>query len=221
MKICYFLGGIGEPKLEFKKKILIHNLETIYKSRKQNYDIFINTYNKNFNTNFLNNLEYIDRIFLHKRQNSHLIQLWTTNQYLSNLNNYDYIIFNLDDLKIINIDIDFMINIYEKYELDILSPYISNATHDFMKKYFNKYYLSISNSLEIYNFISKPCGFFKYYQILDKTNTNIWGPDLFFGYYNIKAGIFWYNRSDHLIKGPPKKIYFKEFKKYANERGFF
>ena len=220
MKICYFVGGIGEPKINFKKNLLLKNLEKIYNSNKQNYDIFINTYSNDFNIDFLKNIDYIDKIFFHRKSPSHLTQLWHSNNDLDKLKNYDYIIFVLDDIELVKFNLLHMIDLINEYKIDILSPKINNATHEYMKLNNYKNHISFTNCLEIFNFVSTPKGFFKYYQMLDKDNENIWGVDLFFGYYKIKTGIIWLYESNHLYKGPSKKSYYDEMIKYCKKRGF-
>jgi hypothetical protein len=220
MKICYFLGGIGEPKLDFKVKLLLKNLQKIHESNKQSYDIFINTYSQNFEIDFLNNIDYIDKIYFHRKSPSHLTQLWHSNKNLEKLKNYDYIIFALDDIEIVNFDVKHMIELINDYNLDILSPKINNATHKYMKLSKFNNHISFTNCLEIFNFIATPKGFFKYYEMLDKNHQNIWGVDLFFGYYKIKTGIIWLYESNHLFKGPSKESYYKEMIDYCKKRGF-
>ena len=74
----------------------------------------------------LQSLSYIDNVYIHNKKGV-LTELFLTNPYNDLLQNYDYIIFILDDIKIINVDIHKMIKIKKKYnmkKMDILKAYL-------------------------------------------------------------------------------------------------
>ena len=99
-------------------KYLVSNLNYIYNDIKTPFDIIINCYETNrYITNFIkneiNDLNCIDNVYIHSKKGV-LSELFLTNIYNDKIDDYDYIFFIFDDVKIINIDINEMIRIKNK-----------------------------------------------------------------------------------------------------------
>lgn len=200
MKFCYYLASIGNPNLDTKLTILIDNLNYIYNDINNSFDIIVNCYETDKNIincikNQINNLNFINNMYFYSKKGV-LSELFLTNHFNDKINNYDYLFFILDDVKIININIKDMIRIKNKLNISIFSPKIIKATHPWMYAYDN---ITINNFVEIYLLLLTPSDFNKYLKINTIENKWLWGIDLLFGYYNIKAGIINNYIAEHAI----------------------
>ena len=200
MKFCYYLVCIGEPNLGEKLEILVSNLNYIYNDIKTPFDIIINCYETNRNiTNFIkneiNDLNFIDNVYIYSKKGV-LSELFLTNIHNDKIDNYDYIFFILDDVKIINIDINEMIRIKNKLSISFFSPKIINATHNWMYELDN---IIIHNCIEIYLFLFSPADFKKFLSINTIENKWMWGVDLLLGFFNIKSGIINTYTAEHVF----------------------
>ena len=186
MKFLYYLAAFGNNDIPVKYDILIHNLNYIYNNIKEKFSIVINFYTiSNEIKDNIRKLDFIENTYFYEKTGI-LTELFLTNPYNNEIHNYDYILFTLDDVKIINIDILNMIEIKKKYKIQILSPKILNSTHPFMNVFNN---LTIHNFLEVYMLLLSPLDFDTFCSIHTIENKWMWGVDLLFGYYNIKAGV--------------------------------
>ena len=187
MKLLYYLAAIGNPGLNTKIDILLSNLTYIHKKLSINFDIIINCYEEEDKTvyNSLKKLNFIDNIYIYIK-NGFLKELFLTNAYNNHVNNYDYIIFILDDVRIINIDLLDMIKIKNKYKIKLLSPKVIKSTHSFMNENEN---LTINNFLEVYFLLLNPKNFHKFLSLYTIENKWMWGVDFLFGHNGIKAGV--------------------------------
>ena len=187
MKLLYYLAAIGEPNLKTKIEILLNNLTYLHNNLLINFDIIINCYEEENESiyNSVKKLNFIDNVFFYKKKGV-LAELFLTNPYNSYVKKYDYIIFILDDVRILNVDLLDMIKIKKKYNIKLLSPKVINSTHSFMNEYEN---LTINNFLEIYFLLLKPKQFYKFISLYTVENKWMWGVDHMFGYYDIKSGV--------------------------------
>ena len=187
MKLLYYLAAFGNSNLERKREILFHNLNYIFNDINENFSIAINFYDINDDIKFaIKQLLFIENIYIYEKQGV-LTELFLTNNYLdSNINLYDYIIFILNNFKIININIKNMIEIKNKHKIEILSPKINNASHSFM---YTEQNLTLNNKLEFFLYLLTPKDFFKFCSIHTIKNKWMWGVDYLFGYYKIRAGL--------------------------------
>jgi hypothetical protein len=186
MKFLYYLAAFGSDDIPIKYDILIHNLNYIYNNIKEKFSIVINFYTVSTEIKAaIRLLNFIENTYFYEKTGI-LTELFLTNPYNNEIHNYDYILFTLDDIKIINIDILHMIEIKKKHKIQILSPKILNSTHPFMNIYNN---LTIHNFLEVYMLLLSPLDFNTFCSIHTIENRWMWGVDLLFGYYNIKAGV--------------------------------
>ena len=110
-----------------------------------------------------------------------MTELFLTNPYNNHIQNYDYIIFILDDVRILNIDLLDMIKIKKKHGIKLLSPKVIKSTHSFMNEYEN---LTINNFLEIYFLLLNPKNFYKFISLYNVENKWMWGVDYMYSYYN-------------------------------------
>ena len=186
MKLLYYLAAIGEPNLEIKIEILLNNLTYLHNTLSINFDVLINCYEEENETiyNSVKQLNFIENVFFYKKKGV-LTELFLTNPYNNHVKNYDYIIFILDDVRILNIDLLDMIKIKKKYKIKLLSPKVINSTHSFMNEYEN---LTINNFLEIYFLLLNPKQFYKFISLYTVENKWMWGVDHMFGHYGIKTG---------------------------------
>lgn len=203
MRFVYYLAAIGHRGLEVKLNILAKNLNYIYSLLNTNFDIVVNSYNsEDVVYNFVQQFTFLNKKMFHNKPGV-LTELFLTNPHNASLSNYDYILFMLDDVEIQELNLQEMINIKEKYNIEILSPKVINSTHAFMNSYAN-HILTINNALEVYCLLLKYKDFQRFLSIHTVENKWMWGADFLFGYFNIKAGV--YNRSSvkHMLL-PSKK----------------
>ena len=207
MKFCYYLVSIGEPNLGEKLEILVSNLNYIYNDIKTPFDVIINCYETNrYITNFIKNeitdSNCIDNVYIHSKKGV-LSELFLTNVYNDKIDNYDYIFFIFDDVKIINIDINEMIRIKNKLSISFFSPKIINATHPWMYSYDN---ITIHNCIETYLYLFSPADFKKFLSINTIENKWMWGVDLVLGFFNIKSGIINNYTAEHVFAAKDNAI---------------
>lgn len=204
MKLLYYIPGFGEPNLKLKVSILEHNIEYIYNQNKEPIDICINLYTSS--SEIIRNLEcnkYINKVFVYEKKGV-LTELFLTNPNNSIVQEYDYILFIFDDIKIININIMKMIEIKKKYNFELLSPKILKATHRFMNLYNNG--ISINNCLEVYFILLEPENFYKFLSLNTIENKWMWGLDFLFGYNEIKVGIYFDSIVEHMLPSKSNRI---------------
>ena len=224
-KLLYYLPAIGAPDLNTKLDILVSNLKYLYKNVKFNLDVSINCYEvKDENCDIIYNavkkLNFINKIYFYKKKGM-LTELFLTNPNNKFIDNYDYILFILDDVKIKNLDIFDMIALKKKYDIEILSPRVLKSTHNFMHKYND---ITINNFLEIYCILLNNKDFKKFLSKHTIKNKYMWGVDLLFGYYNIKAGVNNKYYVDHILPTRSSRRdanikmveYLKEYTPYTN-----
>lgn len=225
MKFLYYLAAIGNPNLNIKIDILKHNLIYINNNIQQNYDIIINNYNDNLNLHDIIdsfNLNFLDNIYIHNKKGI-LSELWFSNEYHSKINDYDFILFILDDVKILNIDIPKMIFIKSKYNIEFLSPKVLKATWEYMKhpKYKN---LVLTNRVEIFCILLTPIDFKKFMDINDIENPYFWGLDYIISHFNIKTAIYHEHVVEHLIETEKNDLLFNvkvnQMSKYLKKYGY-
>jgi hypothetical protein len=213
MKLLYYLAAIGEPDLNKKTHILLSNLLNIHKNILENFDVLINCYdtiNDNKLYNLIKNLNFINIVYFYKKKGV-LTELFLTNPYNSHVNKYDYIVFILDDVRILNINLKNMIKIKEKYDIKFLSPKVIKSTHSFMNENNN---LTINNFLEVYFLLLNPINFYKFISLYSVENKWMWGVDFLFGYYGIKTGVI---NNYSVLHELPKKADTETAKKCLSE----
>jgi hypothetical protein len=222
MKILYYLAAFGSPDFELKLSFLKNNLEYIYNNIGENFDIIVNNYDvdkEQIIFDFLNQFRFIDNKYIFSKK-GHLSELWLNNVYNSKITNYDYVFFILDDVSELNININDMIRIKEKYCFEFLSPKIHNSTYDWMK---NNKDITINNFLEIFCFLLTPIDFYKFMSLNSIENKYTWGVDHIFGHLNIKVGIYNKYSMKHMISSTNTDITQQKFDlcyKYLQKYGF-
>lgn len=220
MKFLYYLSAIGESNLDIKLNILKNNLIYIYENIKENFDIMINCYDDTIKVQeLIDSFEFIKQKFIHKKK-GRLVQLWKTNPYHKLIDNYDYILYIMDDIEINNLDINEMIKIKETYNISFLSPKVIGSTWDYMKNQDDNV-LAFSNRVEIYCLIFNKQDFFKFIEINDIENTHTWGVDFMLGYYKIKSAIYYKFVVSHKLPTTTiRNNAMKEMNIYLRKRGF-
>lgn len=213
MKLLYYLAAIGEPDLNTKIVILLNNLVNIYKNTSENFDVIVNFYeteNDKIMYNLIKSLKFINNVYFYVKKGV-LTELFLTNPFNSYISKYDYIVFILDDVKIVNINLKNMIKIKEKYDIKFLSPKVIKSTHSFMNENNN---LTINNFLEVYFLLLNPSDFYKFISLYTVQNKWMWGVDFLFGHYGIKTGVI---NSYSVLHALPKKADKETAKKCLSE----
>ena len=196
MKLLYYLPAIGDPDIETKHKILMHNIHYIYNTIREPFSICINFYTISDHIKIcLYLLPFIQHLYIYEKHGV-LTELFLTNPHNTHVSNFDYILFVLDDVKITDMDLNYMISVKEKYNIEILSPQILKSTHKFMNTY-NE--LTINNFLEVYLLLLTPTDFHKFCSIHTLENKWMWGVDFLFGFYNIKTGVLPKCIAEHIL----------------------
>jgi hypothetical protein len=196
MKLLYYLPAIGNNNLDIKYNILLHNLNYIYNNIGEKFSIAINFYTvSEMIKENIKNLDFIENMYVYEKEGI-LTELFLDSDSNKYLSSYDYILFVLDDVKIIDLDILKMIEIKNKYNIEILSPKITKSTHKFMNEYSNNK-LTFNNFLEIYLLLLSPTDFNKFCSIHTKENKWMWGVDFLFGYYKITTAVIHKYSANH------------------------
>ncbi len=199
MKLLYYLAAIGGPRIDDKLKILTRNLLYINQTLQQNFSIVINCYNHAEEiSKFIKQFTFLDAIMFHYRPNSVLTELWFTNPYINAINTFDEILFILDDVSISRLNIPKLINIRKEHHLDIISPAVIGATHEYMYSQ-SANSLAFTNHLEIYCMVITPEVFKKYLSLNSFENKWIWGVDVLFGHFGVKTAVYYGMNVFHLI----------------------
>ena len=212
------MPAIGSPNLNIKLEILDHNLKYIYNNIKIKFSISLNCYD-NFKVinDFICKYSFLDNSYTYNKKGV-LTELWLTNPHNTNLSEYDYILFILDDVKIKNLDIKTLIDIKNKYQLNVLSPKVINSTYAYLNKYDN---LLITNQLEVYCLLLTFNDFNQYASINTTENKWMWGVDLLFWFFNIKTGIYNKNVVKHMLaSNSDQRCASKLGRKYIQKHGF-
>lgn len=207
LKICYYLGAIGNPKFDMKFDVLVNNLK-ILKQNTQNttVDLFVCCYDEEkksafqFGNQFDKLKQYVDNICIHAK-NGILAELWLSNPFDEKISDYDYLMLVLDDVKFnTSFDMLKLINLKQKYNLHIISPMVANATHKYMYFCPKLKNFALTSELEMFCYLMNPSDWILYKNCLDIENPWIWGNDILLGFQNIKCGIYFGVNVDHLIK---------------------
>jgi len=187
MKLLYYLPAFGKSNIDTKTNILIHNLEYIYYNTNEHFDVCVNFYTICEDVKEkVTALPFINNLYVYEKEGV-LTELFLTSPNNGYIALYDYMLFVLDDVQLIDFDIKKMIEIKEKYNIEILSPKIINSTHSFMHENTG---LTINNFLEVYLLLVNPNDFVRFCSMHTIQNKWMWGADFLFGHYNIKAGVF-------------------------------
>ncbi len=190
MRLLYYIASIGNPNLDIKTEILISNLKYIYDDIQCKFDVCINCYETDEATytnllSILNGLVFIDNCYCYVKTGV-LTELFLTNPHNAVVDNYDYIMFIMDDVKIFDMKLREMIRIKELLNISVISPKIINSTYSYMHIHND---VTINNFLEIYLLMLTPCDFNRFIGLYTIENRWMWGVDLLFGHFNIKAGV--------------------------------
>jgi hypothetical protein len=223
MRLLYYLSAIGTPRLDIKINILKNNLLHIYKNINSNFDIIINCYNED-DTQIEKEINqsvfpFLENIYIHKKKGI-LVELWYTNPHHKVLPNYDYILYNMDDVEFTNINILELIEIKNKYQIAFLSPKIIGSSHKYMNMHESNV-LAFSKRIEIYTLLLSYKDFLKFLSINSIKNKHTWGVDKILGFLNIKSAICYKFESVHRLPSssdPSKAMH--EMTEYLKSYGF-
>jgi len=120
MNLLYYLAAIGEENFSLKKKIFFKNIKKISTDINKKIDVIVNIYTKD--QEFENDIKssvYINKAFIYNKKGM-LPELFLTNPYNNEIDNYDYVLFIVDDVSIKNGNINDIIDVKNKlYELPV------------------------------------------------------------------------------------------------------
>lgn len=206
MRLLYYIACIGNPDLDVKTEILISNLKYIYADIQCKFDVCINCYETDEGTytnlqGIVNGLGFIDNCYVYVKKGV-LTELFLTNPHNKLVDKYDYILFIMDDVKIFDMKLREMITIKERLNLTIFSPKIINSTYTYMHIHND---VTINNFLEIYLLLLTPSDFNRFIGLYTIENKWMWGIDLLFGHFNIKAGIINKFTAIHMLPSKSNK----------------
>ena len=201
MKFLYYLACIGNPKFSFKLKLLESNLNYIYQNINTDFDIIVNLYSVDSGSfelikETLSKYKFIKNKYIYQKKGV-LTELFLTNIHNNKLENYDYILFILDDVKIINLELKEMIKIKRKYEIKFISPKVLKSTHSWMR--LREDDLTINNFLEIYCLLLTPEDIRLFFSCYSIENKWMWGVDFMFGHLGIKTGVVNKFVTEHML----------------------
>ena len=217
MKFIYYLASIGNPNFDIKLKILFKNLYYIYNHIRCKFSIIINCYSNINMYDHLKKLFFLEKIYTYNKSGV-LTELWLTNPHNSKLQYYDYILFMLDDVLIKDLNINKLIYIKNKYNLDIISPKVKNAGYRWMYSY---NYLTINNALEVFCLLLTPKDFELYASKNSIDNKWMFGVDMLFGYFGMNVGVYHKNEVIHMLESnSDRKTAFELGDRYVQKLGF-
>ena len=199
MKLLYYIPSIGSPNLDIKLETINHNISYLYKQIETQIDIIINIYDEK--DKIIENLEKnsnIGNINIYYKKGI-LAELFLTNMHNYKVKNYDYTIFCFDDVKIENINLNDMIYYKNKYNIQLLSPFIKKSTHKFMYESLETQ-IHLTNFLEINFLLLTKDDFELFLSIHTIENKWMWGVNFLFGYYNINSALIGNNYCEHIIE---------------------
>jgi hypothetical protein len=206
MRLLYYIACIGNPDLDIKTEILISNLKYIYDDIQCKFDVCINCYDTNESAytnlqDIVNGLVFIDNCYIYVNAGV-LTEVFLRNPYNKLIDNYDYIMFIMDDVKIFDMKLREMIQIKELLNISVISPKIINSTYNYMYIHND---VTINNFLEIYLLMLSPSDFKRFIGLYTIENKWMWGIDLLFGHFNIKAGILNKFTAIHMLPSKSNK----------------
>jgi hypothetical protein len=193
MKLVYYLAAIGQPNYDVKLEILLHNIRYL---KKQNIgiELIVNAYDDSFKIDAVEKI--VDSCNIHRKKGV-LTELWHSNPF-HNLIKDKYMLFILDDIKLINYDVKQNVILKQKFKLDLFSPKVIKATHGFMQIKFNG--LITTNRVEVYCLLLTFKDFEKYLEFNPVWNKWIWGVDLIMGYLGFSPGINFCSSVEHMLE---------------------
>jgi hypothetical protein len=222
MKFLYYLAAIGNPNFHTKINILNNNLNYIHNDIKQKIDILINCYDLDIKiSDYINKQKYpfLGNIYISYKKGI-LHKLWNNNPYHKIIPMYNYILFILDDVEIVNMNIKKLIKMKKYYNINFISPRVENSSWNYMKQPMESK-LCITNRIEIFCLLFNPHDFSKFLSINDIKNPNIWGVDYMMAHYKLKTAIFYnYNVNHKLTSNSNSKEALYEMNKYLQKHGY-
>ena len=217
----YYLAAIGSPDMGKKVKILLDNLQSLYKNLQSSFDIMVNCYdieNKTLEP-MLKSLPFLKNIYFYKKK-GRLVELWKTNPYHSNLSKYMYILYILDDVKIDKLNLLELVSIKRLYEIEFLSPKVVGGTWDYMRNQPSNT-LALANNIELFCLLLTSNDFNKLMEINDIENAYTWGVDLLLGHFQIKSAIYFNNCVTHCLStNTDRKIAADQMHDYIRKHGY-
>lgn len=223
MKLLYYIPAFGEPQMDIKYDILVHNLKYIYTRTLVPLDLCISFYSVSEEIKCkLKYLPYLSTVYIYESKGV-LTELFLNNPHNVHVAKYDYVFFVLDDVKIKQMDIPRMISIKEEHQIEVLSPQVINSTHWFMKE---GIYLTLNNAIEVFFIVLTPQEFARFCSIHTVKNKWMWGVDFLFGFYKIKAGILHTCVVEHVLsslsdKGGANELMIEYLKQHTPYTGIW
>lgn len=182
-KILVFISGFGQPHKEHKMEILEHNLKQLHQTKpnKSIIDVWIAQYDDSFIiTDEFN--PYISgklTIFHEKGFVGHFIRTIATPE---RVKEYDYILCLMDDVELDpNINLEEMIHVKEEWNLNIVSPSMSQVGKAQFRYMFAiedpNLYLRMTNACEYFCYLMDYNSYCRYHSYFHEDNPYMWGMD--------------------------------------------
>jgi hypothetical protein len=201
MKLLVVVPGFGEPKLEFKSRLLRSNLERVRDTFSGAVDVKLFNYGRDAANIAVDGVAVEEVVgpgiigqFLYRHVRPQVVS------------GYDYVIVMLDDIELsASVNIDRMILNYEKYAFDILSPSLTRDSvysHQYMlQREDSVKRIRITQCLEMFLYLMRPTSYTKWFNLLDERSVWLWGIDYALYNYGIKTGLMDTMTVKHHIKG--------------------
>jgi hypothetical protein len=198
------IPGFGPKNIELKRLLFDKNINIIKKTFSGNVSVIYFNYSDEKEDLQSDNVNIIQ--IMEKGVVGQFIFRNITPSFVSD-NKYDYIIILLDDIELpSNYNISYVIELYKKYNFNILSPILSHDSkymHDHMleknNSNFNKTII-VSDFVECFAYFMDVESYKKYYSCLTDKTTWLWGVDyVLTKYYGLKCGIIHDYKMKHYI----------------------
>ena len=176
--LLVIIPGFGGSKehIELKKKLIFKNLELIRKTYNGILDVIIFCYSNQsveLNIKDINIKEIFESgiigQFIYKYIKQTIVK------------KYNNLIIMLDDIELnINTNINKLINLQNKYNVDIISPSLSRDSeysHDFMLQDTVNNKIRDVNFMELFFYLFTQKSFLKWFELLDEKCAWLWGID--------------------------------------------
>jgi hypothetical protein len=198
MNLLITIPGIGGDNFDLKQNILKDNIDKISKTFGGKVDVLIFNYSFDDFEAYFNDFDIIKKSgivgeYLYKYVNPNKIE-------------YDFYLIMLDDIILSeNFNTDYFVDLYNKYNLDIITPSLtkdSKFSHKFMLENDEfKGKLRIVNFCECFFYLMNRESYIKYHKILDEKTYWLWGIDLCLDKLGFKMGLHNDYKIKHLYKG--------------------
>ena len=185
MKLLVVIPEYNYPHIDEKKSFILSNLDIISRTYSGEIHIILfNNSDKLTDIKFPNYTEVLKKGFIG--------QFLYNDVTLEYAIHFDHILILLDDVQLMdNVNIDQMIEYYNKYKFDILSRSLTKTSEYRQPIMLSTDDSSISciNYLELFCYLMSYDAYVRYYNLLDENSCWLWGIDIALSLNGIKCGL--------------------------------